>query len=93
LRHRKVDIFYIPPECRKGILARFFFGAISNITLYGALKNLSMSKATLLFWTQPMFVGLFGFLILKERFTKFDVLGIFFVFTGVIMVSNPFEEN
>lgn len=51
LRYRGVNIFYIPPECRKGILMRFIFGAVSNGTLYGALKNLSLSKATLLFWT------------------------------------------
>eukprot|EP00347_Sterkiella_histriomuscorum_P000618 403375150 len=92
LSYNKVNIFYIEPACRKGILFRMMFGYISNASLYAALKMLSMSQATLLFWTQPIFVGVFGYAILKEKFTKFDVLGICFVFLGVVLVSNPFEE-
>ncbi len=40
-----------------------------------------------------MFVGVMGYLILGERFTKFDVAGLFIVFIGVILISNPFEEE
>ena len=40
-----------------------------------------------------MFVGVFGFLILKERFTKYDVLALILVFIGVILISNPFGDE
>ncbi|CDW76863.1 drug metabolite transporter superfamily [Stylonychia lemnae] len=93
LRIKGVDIFYIPKECRTAIIIRTVLGYVSNGCMYAGLKTLSLSKVTLLFWTQPVFVGILGWYILGERFTKFDVLGILLVFNGVILIANPFEES
>jgi len=40
-----------------------------------------------------MFVGVMGYLILGERFTKFDVMGLLLVFVGVVLLANPFQED
>lgn len=40
-----------------------------------------------------MFVGMFGYFILKEKFTKFDVGGLVLVFLGVVLISNPFDDD
>lgn len=40
-----------------------------------------------------MFVGVIGYFILGERFTKFDAFGLLIVFSGVVLVSNPFGDD
>ena len=90
MKARGLDPLYVPEKVRKPLLIRMSFGYVSNASMYAGLKLLSMSKATLLFWTQPMFVGVMGYLILGERFTKFDAAGLLLVFLGVVLISNPF---
>ena len=40
-----------------------------------------------------MFVGVFAFLILKEKLSKYDVIALIAVFIGVVLISNPLSED
>ena len=93
MKAKGIDAFIIPEKARRPLLVRMSFGYVSNASMYAGLKLLSMSKLTLLFWTQPMFVGVMGYFALGERFTKFDAAGLLIVFFGVVLISNPFQEE
>jgi len=93
MKLKKVDPFFVPVKARRPILMRMVFGYINNGLLYASLKLLSMSKATLLIWTQPMFVGVMSYFVLGERFTRFDTLGLILVFLGVVLLANPFQPD
>ena len=44
-----------------------------------------MSKAIVIFWTNPLIIALLAFIIINEKVTKFDVIGICCAFMGVIL--------
>jgi len=50
----------------------------------------SLTKATILFWTNPIFVALYSRIFLKERLSIFDWVAIFLAFIGVVLLQNPF---
>ena len=50
-------------------------------------------KATLLFYTNPMFVALFACLVLREKVTKYDLGGVVLTFVGVVILLNPFQSQ
>ena len=51
-----------------------------------------LAKATVLFYTNPIFIAFFGWLIIKEHVTGYDLVGIATTFTGVVIfVYDPFS--
>ena len=73
---------------------RGVFGFTANICGYTAIKLIPLAKATVLFYTNPIFIAIIGYLILKEKITNYDIGGIACTFIGVwIFTMDPFNPN
>jgi drug/metabolite transporter (DMT)-like permease len=64
---------------------RGIFGFGGNIFAVMALKLIPLGKATVIIYTNPIFVAIFGRLILKERVSNYDIAGILVTFSGVLI--------
>ena len=92
--NRSVDLFKVPEGARVSWLMRGIFGWIANIALTASYQFIPLSRATVLFFTAPIWIGVFGTLILKEKITTFDKVGIAITFIGVyIFTMDPFSSS
>ena len=88
------DIFKVPKEARFPIILRGIFGFTSNIAGTIAMRLIPLAKATVCFYTNPIFIAFFGWLLLKEHITGFDIIGIVATFIGVVIFMNdPFDQS
>ncbi len=84
----------MPPEVRTPFILRGIFGFTSNILLFQALKYIPLSKVTVLFYTNPIFIAVIGYVMLKDKLTNFDLGGIGATFLGVyIFTMDPFGSD
>ena len=73
---------------------RGLFGVVANIAGNTAFKYIPLAKMTVLFYTNPIFIAIFGYLVLKERMTNYDIGGIAATFLGVyIFTMDPFGHG
>jgi drug/metabolite transporter (DMT)-like permease len=66
-------------------MLRGIFGFGGNIFAVTSFKLIPLTKATVIINTNPIFIGIFGVLLLKEQISGFDVAGIFVTFMGVVI--------
>lgn len=52
-----------------------------------------MSIANCIIQTAPMWTGLAAYLFLKERISKYDVIGMIVSFIGVVVLNSPFDHQ
>lgn len=91
---RAVDFFRVPKEVRTSFIMRGVFGFSSNILLFQSLHYIPLSKMTVLFYTNPIFIALIGYVMLKIQLTTYDVGGILATFLGVyIFTMDPFNHD
>lgn len=84
----------MPKEALTPLLLRGFFGFSSNICGVAAMRMIPLAKATVLFYTNPIFIGILGYIFLKETVTPFDMVGIGATFLGVVIFTmNPFSSG
>lgn len=76
----------IPKEVRSTIVLRGIAGFTGNILYYTAISLIELSKAAVLFWTNPMFSALTAYIFLRESISFFDWCSILFSFIGVIVI-------
>ena len=83
-------VLNIPRKFHKIMLLRAFagFGGVSG--LFTAAKYIPMSLLTCILMTNPLFVSLLGYVILREKLSKTDYLAIVFAFFGIILINDPF---
>jgi len=74
---------------RRMLLYRGGSGFIALACSFYALVHLPMADAIVLFYTNPVFAALLGFLILKERLGPRSIACILISLTGVILVARP----
>jgi drug/metabolite transporter (DMT)-like permease len=84
-KNPKNDIVKVPKEARLPLMLRGMFGFGGNIFAVTALKLIPLAKATVIINTNPIFIGIFGVLLLKEQISGFDIAGIFVTFSGVVI--------
>ena len=68
------------------LFAYFLFFASTLLTVY-AFKYIPLSVGPILESTGYIFIGVLGFLFLKEKFTKKKLLGMAVIILGVIIFS------
>ena len=85
----KVNLVGIPKTQWKWVATRAFAGFVAGNLSYLALKSLDYSMAVVLEFTNPIFVGIFAAILLKEKITKFDYLALIMAFVGVLFYANP----
>ena len=81
-----VFLFYIKKP--KWCWGKYFVGGIISYSLMVilyvvAIRLTTAANAIFLQFTAPLWVIIFGYLILKETVTKFDILAILFIFLGM----------
>lgn len=91
-RDRKVqNIFWVPGPAIMSVLGRAFFGFISNLCTTASIQLLPLAKATVLYYTNTIFIAIFGY-FMRERITGYDVGGIITTFFGVVVFTmDPFN--
>lgn len=88
---KKADAFYVPKEVRVALICRGVFGFMGNLAGTTGLKYIPLAKATVLFYTNPIFIGILAHILLKDRLTSIDIGGIAATFIGVyIFTMDPF---
>ena len=81
------DVFNVPKEARKFLGLRGAFGYFGNILGNTAMQLIPLAKYTVLFYTNPIFIALFGWILLKEKITNYDIIGIMATFIGVYIFT------
>ena len=73
------------------LLAIFLYG-FGNLFIFKALKETEASKFTLIFATRVIFTIIVAVLFLSESFGLKEVIGTFFVFAGIFLVSKTSKK-
>ncbi|MEA2035980.1 MAG: DMT family transporter [Nanoarchaeota archaeon] len=71
---------------KKILLLRSFFGSIAMILYYTSIQITSSGRATLLTYTYPIFVALYGYIFFKQYISMKTILSIFICIFGILLV-------
>ena len=80
------DQFGVPKDLRPIILIRAVSGFLGITGYYVAIKMTSLSKASMLFYTNPIFTALFARIFLQEQISYYDWFSIFLAFFGIFLL-------
>ena len=54
---------------------------------------IALTKASLIYWTCPIFTAIFAGVHLRERITQYDWVAAFLAFFGIVLMQNPFTSS
>ena len=89
MRGLKKDPYAVPQGLRMTLILRNITGFIGITGYYLAIQYTDLSKAAVLYWTNPMFTAVIAYIWLKETLTLIDWAAIFTSFAGIIIIQNP----
>ncbi|MFI3226738.1 MAG: DMT family transporter [Clostridia bacterium] len=79
---------------RKVLILRSLNGYLGMITLFYASANANQGDVAIINKMSPFIVTILAFLFLKEKITKYQVIGLLVAFGGAFFVANPqFNSN
>ncbi|XP_067883591.1 solute carrier family 35 member G1-like isoform X2 [Heterodontus francisci] len=78
-----------PKGLRILIFMRGILGATAMMLLFYAIQQLPLADATVIMFSNPVFVTLFACIFLKEKCTLWDPVFTAFTLTGVILIAKP----
>ena len=78
-----------PPEMRRLLLARGLFGTGALVSTYESFQGLSVSDTTAIQFLTPSVLVVLGYLILREKTTRRELIAGFLCLCGVLLVSRP----
>ena len=87
------DQLAVPKETRITLFMRAIVGFGGVAGYYTAIKMTSLSRASVLFFTYPLFTAINARLFLGESISYYDWMAIVFAFIGIVMLQNPFGEK
>jgi drug/metabolite transporter (DMT)-like permease len=82
----KKDHLQVPMNMRATLNLRAIFGFFGMTGYYLALQYTDLSKATTLYWTNPVFTAVIAYLWINESLNFIDWLAIFISFFGIIVI-------
>ena len=68
-------------------LFRCFIGSLGFTFFYFAMMLIEVSKAVVLYWTNPIWVMVLASVFLRERISTADVVAIVVTFSGVLILT------
>ena len=80
------DHLQVPRNMRTTLILRSIFGFLGTIGYYLALQYTDLSKATILFWTNPVFTAIIAYFMINEHLNFIDWLAIFVSFFGILVI-------
>jgi drug/metabolite transporter (DMT)-like permease len=93
MKFTTLSFFPIPKDIRRAFIIRCIAGCMCHVCLMMSLNYISLTQASVLFWTSPVFTALFANQVLKERLTVFDWAAVFVAFSGILIMQNPFSQS
>ena len=69
------------------VFTGIFASAIGILLQVKAQRQISPSRAAIVFTTEPVFAGLFSFLFLGESFTEMGIMGAALILLGMLLVA------
>lgn len=84
------NFFPMPKNVRVTYIIRCLVGSTCNLTFLFSLQYISFAKASVIFWTSPVFTAVMAHYVLHERLSIYDWLALFIAFLGILLIQNPF---
>ncbi|BGP44491.1 hypothetical protein JCM10450v2_000305 [Rhodotorula kratochvilovae] len=78
-----------PPGVRLLLALRGFVGFFGLYSNYAALQYLSLADTSTLFFLSPILVGILGFLILREPYSRIEALVGLASLSGTVFIAKP----
>lgn len=78
-----------PKARRMQLCLRSVLGASHLIIHYYALKHVTLADTTMLSSGSPLFTAIFARIFLKEAIDLVDILSVFIVFAGIVLIVKP----
>ena len=86
---QKLSFHFTDITVNRILLMRGFFGFLAITFNYYGLSLLPLSTSTVLLSIQPIFVGIFAFIILKEKYELTQIIMGLICLVGVALISQP----
>lgn len=80
------DHLQVPDNMRATLILRSVTAFFGMTGYYLALEYTDLSKATTLYWTNPVFTAVIAYLWINESLNFIDWLAIFISFFGIIVI-------
>lgn len=71
------------------LILRGVFNYLATIFYLMSLKVLSVTRSTSLFYTFSIWIGFVGYLLIKEKFTRYEFFSSLFGIAGLIFIVRP----
>lgn len=84
-----IDPFVMPEGVPYQMFWRSVFGTLAFLCEISAIYLMPISLAITIYFTQPIFAGLFGYIFLGEKLNIFDQCGLVFALFGVLLIARP----
>lgn len=85
------DHLTVPVNMRTTLVWRAITGFLGMTGYYLALEYTDLSKATTLYWTNPVFTAVIAYFWIDESLNFVDWLAIFTSFGGILVIQNPYQ--
>jgi len=86
------DVLRIPKKCQSTLVLRVISGFFSDVLLFVAFEYTTYSKAFCLFFTNTLMTPFLARYMLNEKIKKWDIIGIMFGFTGMVLLVQPWKS-
>lgn len=87
------DHLLVRDDMRVTLIVRSICAFLGVTGFYLALQYSDLSKATALFWTNPMMTAIIAYFSLNESLNFVDWLAIFVSFAGILIIQNPWAHE
>lgn len=87
------DHLLVRDDMRSTLVSRSIAGFLGVTGFYLALQYTDLSKATALYWTNPMMTAIIAYFALNEALNFVDWLAIFVSFFGILVIQSPWEKE
>ena len=91
LYHR--DHMLVRDDMRSTLVLRSITAFLGSTGFYLALQYTDLSKATALYWTNPMMTAVIAYLVLNESLSFIDWIAILVSFGGILVIQNPWSKG
>ena len=87
------DHLLVRDDMRVTLILRSVAGFLGISGFFLALQYTDLSKATALYWTNPMMTAVIAYFWINESLKFVDWLAIFISFLGILIIENPWGHE
>ena len=90
MHYKSIPHYLIGPAgVRLLLVARGVTGFFGLFGVYFSLQYLTLADATVLTFLAPVITGFFGYIFIREKFTRVEALAGVISFSGVLLIARP----